>query len=203
MAIFEYPKTRYVEWQRFLSQAQYYPYYTIGNPPMPIEDRKRREAALDELVAEAQASGDYDLEPTRSTIMETWRRKAEEVVAKMRDEGVRDPERCIVIPKWEEVSGEPAVVVDYTRLEVDSSYLKPLGVNIVGTEITAGVEERPEPVTDMDKKVDEMASDVLSGKATATHRGVLRKAIDQKEAPLTGRAKADAGLGRAIRFGGV
>ena len=156
MAIFEYPKTRYNEWQKFLSEGRFYPYYTIGSPPMPIEDL--------------------------GGVRETWRRKAEEVVAKMRDQGIIDPERLVVIPKWDEVSGEQAVVVDYTLL---------------------ATEERPEPVTDMDKKVDEMASDVLSGKATATHRGVLRKAIDQKEAPLTGRAKADAGLGRAIRFGVV
>ena len=52
-------------------------------------------------------------------------------------------------------------------------------------------------VTESEKLADQMAKDILCGKIEKRDRPVVRDALDKADAPLAGRAKADAALGRA------
>lgn len=52
-------------------------------------------------------------------------------------------------------------------------------------------------------RMENVVSDIQNGRLKSQGKARLRGALDKSDAPLTGRAKADAGLGRAIRFGGV
>ncbi len=58
--------------------------------------------------------------------------------------------------------------------------------------------ERPTPVTEVEKRVNDVIDDLSARKIAAPDRMRLRGALDKAEAPLTGRAGADAGLGNAI-----
>jgi hypothetical protein len=67
------------------------------------------------------------------------------------------------------------------------------------------IEEQPgreSVVTDSEKAVDQMVQDIMSDKIDRTGRQAVRKALDQKDAPLVGRAKEDAALGNISRRGG-
>lgn len=76
-----------------------------------------------------------------------------------------------------------------------------------GFEHLCVAEEMEKPRLDGDPavadRVENIVADIATGRATPMHRARIKGAIEKVEAPLTGRAKADAGLGRAIRFGGV
>jgi hypothetical protein len=50
-----------------------------------------------------------------------------------------------------------------------------------------------------DERAHDVVIDIVNGRTTQPARQQIREALDRAEAPLTGRAKSDHGLGRAIR----
>lgn len=61
--------------------------------------------------------------------------------------------------------------------------------------------EQPKPVTDVERRVNDVISDLTGRKVSNGDRGRLRKAVDAADAPLTGRAAGDSALGRISRKG--
>jgi hypothetical protein len=68
--------------------------------------------------------------------------------------------------------------------------------------IDTAMVEQPKHDPAFDKKVTDVLDHIVGGKSTAGERKALKGAIDKTEAPLTGRAKSDHAMGRALRFGG-
>ena len=78
------------------------------------------------------------------------------------------------------------------------------GATLQELNARAHIEEPPSResvVTDSEKAADRMVQDILSDKIDRTGRQAVRKALDQKDAPLVGRAKEDAALGNISRRG--
>lgn len=59
------------------------------------------------------------------------------------------------------------------------------------------------PADGIHDRVERVIGDIAAGRVVAPARKALRDAVDKADAPLTGRAKSDAGIGRAIRYGGM
>jgi hypothetical protein len=70
--------------------------------------------------------------------------------------------------------------------------------------LRAAAEEqgREAVVTDSEQVADQMRQDILGGKIDGAGRQVVRKAIDQMDAPPTGRTAQDGALGNISRRGG-
>jgi hypothetical protein len=83
-----------------------------------------------------------------------------------------------------------SVVIDSDTLQIVS--------HISSSEEQPG---RESVVTDSEKAADQMVKDIMSDKIDRTGRQAVRKALDQKDAPLVGRAKEDAALGNISRRG--
>ena len=63
--------------------------------------------------------------------------------------------------------------------------------------------EKPVPETPQEEAAEQMAADILADKITPRGRQVVRGALDQKDAPLTGRPKEDRAVSDISRRGGV
>lgn len=63
-------------------------------------------------------------------------------------------------------------------------------------------DEQPAPVTDVERRVNDMITDIQSGGVSPPDRTRLRGALDKADAAPAGRAAGDAALGRISKRGG-
>lgn len=68
--------------------------------------------------------------------------------------------------------------------------------------VYAAVDEQPAPVTDVERRVNDMITDIQSGGVSPPDRTRLRGALDKADADPAGRAAGDAALGRISKRGG-
>jgi hypothetical protein len=57
-------------------------------------------------------------------------------------------------------------------------------------------QERPVPITDVEKRADSVIKDLADRVVPRPYREALGKALDTAEKPLAGRAGSDAAIGR-------
>ena len=85
------------------------------------------------------------------------------------------------------------------RFKADDA-LKTIPIVFISAATDTPTRERIGPDDPAHRRAHDVIGDILSGKVTKPAREAVRRALDKADAPLTGRAASDAGLGRAIRF---